>query len=268
MTLTVQRPRSPEDACLAAEIVQEAGRLLLDMRLQEEEGHVTRAELGPLGARWSELLILNRLRSRFHEMPILLPSTPLSPAATGARRVWLANPVDGVAAFAEPGRPDWGVQLALWEREHGVIAAAVTVPALCWTVTDAAPADLPEAPGRQTDARPRIVADPSALPLVAPAAALLDAEVVTMASTSARALAVARGEADAYVHLRGGGATVEAPAFAVATAAGLHLHRIPQAAPFGFGNGEGERQAVLISHPHMTRAVWEGFTTERETLAA
>ena len=39
-----------------------------------------------------------------------------NPARLGARRVWIVDPLDGTREFGEPGRTDWAVHVALWER--------------------------------------------------------------------------------------------------------------------------------------------------------
>ena len=44
-----------------------------------------------------------------------------NPARLAARRVWIVDPLDGTREFGEPGRTDWAVHVALWERRrpHG-----------------------------------------------------------------------------------------------------------------------------------------------------
>ena len=41
-----------------------------------------------------------------------------NPARLGARRVWIVDPLDGTREFGEPGRTDWAVHVALWERAN------------------------------------------------------------------------------------------------------------------------------------------------------
>ena len=38
------------------------------------------------------------------------------PARLTADRVWIVDPLDGTREFGEPGRTDWAVHVALWER--------------------------------------------------------------------------------------------------------------------------------------------------------
>ena len=53
-----------------------------------------------------------------------------NPARLAARRVWIVDPLDGTREFGEPGRTDWAVHVALWERQDGdLTAGAVALPA-------------------------------------------------------------------------------------------------------------------------------------------
>jgi 3'(2'), 5'-bisphosphate nucleotidase len=57
-----------------------------------------------------------------------------NPARLAARRVWIVDPLDGTREFGEPGRTDWAVHVALWERSDGsgpgdLTAGAVALPA-------------------------------------------------------------------------------------------------------------------------------------------
>src|SRR5262249_61964681 len=50
------------------------------------------------------------------------------PARLAADRVWIVDPLDGTREFGEPGRTDWAVHVALWERGE-LTAGAVALPA-------------------------------------------------------------------------------------------------------------------------------------------
>jgi 3'(2'), 5'-bisphosphate nucleotidase len=57
-----------------------------------------------------------------------------NPARLDARRVWIVDPLDGTREFGEPGRTDWAVHVALWERSDtsgpgDLTAGAVALPA-------------------------------------------------------------------------------------------------------------------------------------------
>ena len=47
-----------------------------------------------------------------------------NPARLSARRVWIVDPLDGTREFGEPGRTDWAVHVALWERQRPAAAPA------------------------------------------------------------------------------------------------------------------------------------------------
>ena len=64
-----------------------------------------------------------------------------------ADRVWIVDPLDGTREFGEPGRTDWAVHVALWERsappgtaDAGAAAGELTAGAV------ALPAQAPPSP--------------------------------------------------------------------------------------------------------------------------
>ena len=152
-----------------------------------------------------------------------------NPARLGARRVWIVDPLDGTREFGEPGRTDWAVHVALWERTgHGsgdLTAGAVALPAQGTVLSTAEPP--PPLPGDAAPARIRIVVSRSRPPgFVRNISGLINAELVPLGSAGAKVAAVICGEVDAYVH---GGGFYEwdtAAPVAVARAAGLHASRI------------------------------------------
>lgn len=111
------------DARFAAEVTAAAGRILLDLR-HEQEGEYApdSTQLAHLGRTWSALLVRNRIRVGCPGDAMLIGQSA-DPARLGGRRVWIAEPLDGAAQFSTLGNPDWSVQLALWERGRGVCVA-------------------------------------------------------------------------------------------------------------------------------------------------
>jgi 3'(2'), 5'-bisphosphate nucleotidase len=152
------------------------------------------------------------------------------PARLAAERVWIVDPLDGTKEFGEPGRTDWAVHVALWERSEAegagdLSAGAVALPAqgrVLSTLDPPSPVDADEAPGRirvvlSRTRAPRFVLDISEL---------MNVELLPLGSAGAKVAAVVCGEADAYIH---GGGFYEwdtAAPVAVARAAGLHASRI------------------------------------------
>jgi 3'(2'), 5'-bisphosphate nucleotidase len=145
-----------------------------------------------------------------------------SPARLSAGRVWIIDPLDGTREYGMPGRDDWAVHVALWERDAGITAAAVAEPAR--EVVHAS--DKARARPRVRD-RPAFLVSASRPPQWARAVAdRFGADLVPMGSAGAKAMAVLRGDADAYLHDGGQWEWDSAAPVGVAVAAGLHASRI------------------------------------------
>ncbi|MFI5486617.1 inositol monophosphatase family protein [Micromonospora echinaurantiaca] len=152
-----------------------------------------------------------------------------------ADRVWIVDPLDGTREFAEEGRSDWAVHVALWSRTaptpHGLVAGAVALPAQQRVLaTDYPPAYPPltveaaAAGGRRTI---RLAASRSRPPVfLTDLAEEVGAHLVPMGSAGAKIAAVVTGEVDAYIHAGGQYEWDSAAPVAVATATGLHASRI------------------------------------------
>jgi 3'(2'), 5'-bisphosphate nucleotidase len=155
-----------------------------------------------------------------------------------AGRVWIIDPLDGTREFGEPGRDDWAVHVALWERGE-LTAGAVALPAqgIVLSTAEPPPAPAPIAPDR----RIRLVVSRSRPPeFVQRLAGQLDADLVPLGSAGAKAAAVITGQVDAYVHSGGQYEWDSAAPVAVARAAGLHTSRID-----GSGLGYNSEQPWL-----------------------
>jgi 3'(2'), 5'-bisphosphate nucleotidase len=151
-----------------------------------------------------------------------------NPARLDAMRVWIVDPLDGTREFGEPGRADWAVHVALWERNAadgtgGLTAGAVALPAQGHVLSTL---DPPVSRGDNTGPMRVVVSRSRAPQFVWNISDLLGAELVPLGSAGAKVAAVVCGEADAYIH---GGGFYEwdtAAPVAVALAAGLHASRI------------------------------------------
>ena len=207
------------DVELAAAVAEEAGALLLALRASgEAEGKA----LGALGDRRADDLIGARLRAARPEDRILSEESADDPARLDADRVWIVDPLDGTREYALPGRPDWAVHIALWQRGRGITDAAVAQPVLGAVYSSASERF---AAGERTHS---ILVSDSRPPEWAPAVAeaLGAARVQRMGSAGAKAMAVVRGEHDAYVHAGGQWEWDSAAPVGVALAHGLHASRI------------------------------------------
>ncbi|MFD9792699.1 inositol monophosphatase family protein [Streptomyces sp. NPDC059070] len=249
-------------AGFAARATVAAGRLLLDLRMQHENG------LGPGGARlaqlghtWSGLLLRNRIRARYPRDGVLTGPADRGPEALRRRRVWLVEPLDSTEEYHGPGDPDWSVRLALWERERGVVASAVAVPALAEVVCTADRDAARRRAARGPRQRPRVLVDtrnPAAFARTV--VRQTGAELVPMGSAGAKTLAVVQGDADAYIHARGPWEWGDEALFRVAEAAGLQVTRLArEEVPPGPGGGAGPVALAVICRPPLTRTLLTAF---------
>ena len=213
---------SETDARLAARLARHAGALLLD--LQRTSG-LAGKELGKAGDKQSNEWLLRELAAARPDDAVLSEESADSPARLAADRVWIIDPLDGTREYGMPGRPDWAVHVALWQRDDAdgrITDAAVAQPAL-----DAVYASDDAHAVPSTHPRPRFLVSDSRPPSWAtPVAAALDADLVPMGSAGAKAMAVLRGEADAYLHDGGQWEWDSAAPVGVVLAAGLHASRI------------------------------------------
>lgn len=197
------------DGELARRLATDAGRLLVDTRTGSD---------GDMGDLRAQEFLAAQLKEHRPADAVLSEEAPDGPRRLRADRVWIVDPLDGSREYGEPGRSDWAVHVALWERGE-LTAAAVALPALGRTF------DAPELPRRPH--RPvRIVVSRTRPPDFAERVReAVGGVLVPMGSAGAKAMAVVRGEADAYLHAGGMYEWDSAAPVAVARAAGLHASR-------------------------------------------
>jgi 3'(2'), 5'-bisphosphate nucleotidase len=229
-----------DDHALARELAEEAGRGLLELRGRDFSGEPD--TLRKAGDRLSHEFLVAELARRRPGDVVLSEEGADDPARLAAARVWIVDPLDGTREFGEPGRADWAVHVALWERHAAegagdLTAGAVALPAqgqVLSTLDPPLPADEANAAAGTGAAGPsgstgrlRIVVSRTRAPrFVQDISELTNAELVPWGSAGAKVAAVVYGEADAYIH---GGGFYEwdtAAPVAVARAAGLHASRI------------------------------------------
>ena len=135
-----------DDDRLARDLAGEAGRLLLALRAEGGEP----AALRKAGDRKSHEFLAARLAELRPQDAVLSEEGRDDLGRLSADRVWIVDPLDGTREFGEPGRTDWAVHVALWERGE-LTAGAVALPAQGGTVLSTAeppPAPPPRRPGR------------------------------------------------------------------------------------------------------------------------
>jgi 3'(2'), 5'-bisphosphate nucleotidase len=118
------------DHVLARELAAEAGRRLLELRARGGEPDLLRKA----GDRLSHEFLTAALAARRPGDVVLSEEGADDPARLAASRVWIVDPLDGTREFGEPGRTDWAVHVALWQRtgpagSGELTAGAVALPA-------------------------------------------------------------------------------------------------------------------------------------------
>jgi 3'(2'), 5'-bisphosphate nucleotidase len=234
-----------DDDRLAHELADQAGQLLVSLRAAGGDPD----DLRHSGDARSHEFIAARLGATRPADAVLSEEGSDNPARLSADRVWIVDPLDGTREFGEPGRTDWAVHVALWERGE-LTAGAVALPAQGQVLSTAAPRQGgrdgpaetergqprsappgPEAAAADEPARAhgqlRILVSRTRPPeFMQRLAVQAGAALVPLGSAGAKAAAVICGQADAYVHSGGQYEWDSAAPVAVARAAGLHTSRI------------------------------------------
>jgi 3'(2'), 5'-bisphosphate nucleotidase len=218
-------PSDQTDAALAADLAEDAGRLLLAVR--DEIGFDYPWELGDAGDSRANTLLLRRLRAERPGDAVLSEEAHDDLVRLRSDRVWIIDPVDGTHEFSLPRREDWAVHVALWQRVGGpdgeITDAAVALPAR----GEVYRTDTVRAGGGPHPGPIRITASSNRPPRVLyRIAKTVDFEMVRIGSAGAKAMAVVRGDVDAYIHAGGQWEWDNAAPAGVVQAAGLHASRL------------------------------------------
>lgn len=245
-----------DDHALAADLADEAGRRLLAIR--ERDGFGDAKALKDEGDRASHVFLMEALaRLRPSDSVLSEEATSeerLDPRRQSADRVWIVDPLDGTREFAEEGRSDWAVHVALWER--GVLTAgAVALPAQGRTLTTAEPPKLPAF----EKGRFRIAVSRTRPPeFVQNLAYLVGADLVPIGSAGAKISAVLTGEVEAYVHAGGQYEWDSAAPVAVAQAAGAHASRV-DGNDLTYNQVDPSLPDILVSLPELAPTLLAGI---------
>jgi 3'(2'), 5'-bisphosphate nucleotidase len=220
-----QNDHQQNDHQLARALAAEAGELLVALRA--DTGFADAGALRDLGDRRSHELLMRRLAEERPADAVLSEEGVDDPVRLEASRVWIIDPLDGTREYAEDGRPDWAVHVALWV-EGTLTAGAVALPAEGVVLATDAP---PPPPTRAAGPWRLAVSRSRAPELVQELARTLPAELVPMGSAGAKVAAVIRGDVDAYVHAGGQYEWDSAAPVAVALATGLAVSRLDGTPP-------------------------------------
>ncbi len=213
-----------DDHRLAADLAAQAGQLLVDLRTDD----LSAGALRKTGDRRSHEFLSAELARLRPGDAVLSEEGRDNPVRLTADRVWIVDPLDGTREFGEPGRTDWAVHVALWERGR-LAAGAVALPAEGQVLATVDPPARPTVAAGQQKLRVAVsrTRPPAFLERLSET---IDMITIPMGSAGAKAAAVMRGEADVYVHSGGQHEWDSAAPAAVALAAGLHASRIDGAA--------------------------------------
>jgi 3'(2'), 5'-bisphosphate nucleotidase len=107
-----------DDHALAGELAEQAGQRLLELRSRGGSGDKPDV-LRKAGDRLSHEFLVAELARRRPGDVVLSEEAADDPARLAAQRVWIVDPLDGTREFGEPGRTDWAVHVALWDRGRG-----------------------------------------------------------------------------------------------------------------------------------------------------
>lgn len=242
------------DAALAAEVAAEAGELLVAMR--EEIGFYDPYDLGDAGDKRANTLILDRLhRERPHDS-VLSEEAVDDVSRVDADRVWIVDPVDGTHEYSMPGRADWAVHIALWQRSTDSAGGSLTDAAVALPARgEVYRTDTVTAPPPRTDGPIRITASSNRPPPVLwRIRDELDVELVRIGSAGAKAMAVVRGDVDAYIHAGGQWEWDSAAPAGVLWAAGMHASRI-DGSPLIYNRRDPYLPDLLMCRPELAEVL-------------
>jgi 3'(2'), 5'-bisphosphate nucleotidase len=246
------------DAALAAEVAVDAGKLLLEVR--DEVGFDDPYDLGDAGDTRANVFILDRLKRDRPDDAVLSEEAVDDLSRVHADRVWIVDPVDGTREFSWPGRTDWAVHIALWQRNGGphgggITDAAVSLPAR----GEVYRTDTVTAPPPRRDGPIRITASASRPPAVLwRLRDRMDIQMVRIGSAGAKAMAVVRGDVDAYVHAGGQWEWDSAAPAGVVQAAGLHASRL-EGAPLIYNRRDPYLPDLLMCRAELADVLLDGI---------
>lgn len=224
----------------------QAGALLLAIRTR---GGVTGAALGARGDREADDLILAALRVARPDDFILSEETTDDRRRCSASRVWVIDPLDGTRDYAD-GLDDWAVHVGLAiDGEPRIGAVALPTLGRVFASDDPQPGLAP-----LTDRLRMVASRTRCPPVVHGVANALDAEVISMGSAGAKAMAVLDGRADIYLHAGGQYEWDSCAPVAVALAAGLHASRI-DGTPLRYNREDPLLPDLLICRPELAARV-------------
>jgi 3'(2'), 5'-bisphosphate nucleotidase len=234
------------DDALAIELAKTTGEMLLELRA--DVGFDDPSALRAAGDKRAHDLLVSELRLwRPADAVLSEEGGPDDGQRLAVPRVWIVDPLDGTREYAEEGRDDWAVHVALWQGGR-LVTGAVALPAQGVTLGRLTVDRHVGRPGRPIRIATSRTRPPSFLPALAQQ---VGAQLVPMGSAGAKIVAVIRGEADAYIHAGGQYEWDSAAPVALAEAAGVHASRI-DGSPLRYNQPDPSLPDLLVCHPVLT----------------
>jgi 3'(2'), 5'-bisphosphate nucleotidase len=245
------------DARLAARLAEQAGQLLLELRAG---AGLSGRELGKRGDAESNALLLRELTAARPGDAVLSEESADSPERLTADRVWIIDPLDGTREYGMEGRTDWAVHVALWERAGAGAAAgdAITAAAVAQPALDTVYSSESAVAAAKDPCGTYLVSDTRPPEWAGPVASAMGAQLTSMGSAGAKAMAVLRGDADAYLHAGGQWEWDSAAPVGVALAAGLHASRI-DGSPLRYNSEHPYLPDLLICRADLAEALLDAI---------
>jgi 3'(2'), 5'-bisphosphate nucleotidase len=233
-----------DDHALARSIASEVAELLLDVRAEHADAPVS--ALRAAGDRRAHERIVALLAEARPDDAVLSEEGTDDLIRLTNPRVWIVDPLDGTREFGELDRTDWAVHISLViDGIASVGAVALPAQGIVFGTDD--PPPLPAVTRRS----PRVVTSRSWIPTAAYAIAQhLDADLLSMGSAGAKAMAVVRGEADVYAHAHGMYEWDSAAPIAVAASVGLQVSRI-DGSPLRYNRTDPWLPDILVCRPEL-----------------
>ena len=247
--------RAETDADFASRLAIQTGQLLVGLRAEMFAAGASYWDVKDAGDAVAQEFLAKELHAhRPHDAVLSEEEGRTDQRRFGSDRVWIIDPLDGTREFGEPGRDDWAVHVALWERE-AFGAAAVSLPAIS-AVFSTDPA--PPLPAIERD-RPRVITSRSRAPYSAVLVVeALDADAVRLGSAGAKAMALVMGHADIYVHDGGMYQWDSAAPAAVAMAAGFHASRL-DGSPLVYNQRDPWLPDFIVCRPELADPVLDAI---------
>jgi 3'(2'), 5'-bisphosphate nucleotidase len=268
---------SDDDLAVAAALASGAGEVLVALR--DTARDLPSSELKDAGDAAAQAWLAAALAAARPDDAVLSEEAADDISRVEADRVWIIDPLDGTREFSERAgegwRDDFAVHIALWQRDHGLTHAAVSLPARGVVHTtsagDAAGALAASVQEVLDGVRPLRLAisrsrPPRVVHLMAEEAGV---EVVPMGSAGVKTVSVLDGTTDAYVHAGGQYEWDSAAPVAVVQSAGFVATRL-DGSQLEYNRPNPWLPDLVVCHPaleaHLRALI--GRATAREGLDA